>query len=155
MPTVSVCYSLESINALRPRHEGRNFADDILWSIFFNGNVRISIKISMPFVPKSQINNMPALFQIMAWQRTGDKPLYEPMLVDLPTLSEYRPRIGCWLYRVLCLSWDSSESTPKRVCYKTKHMNSVHKCSGQFSVCQNALPRVIWYVFNKIKDLFC
>ena len=31
------------------------------------------------------INNIPALVQIMAWRRPGDKPLFEPMVVSLLT----------------------------------------------------------------------
>ena len=34
-------------------------------------------------VPKGPINNIPALVQIMAWCRPGDKPLSEPMMVCL------------------------------------------------------------------------
>ena len=41
---------------------------------FFELNTGISIKISLKFVP---INNIWALFQIMAWRRPGDKPLSE------------------------------------------------------------------------------
>ena len=52
--------------------------------IFLNENVRISIKISQKFAPKGPINNIPALVQIMAWRRPGDKPLSEPMVVKLP-----------------------------------------------------------------------
>ena len=44
--------------------------------IFFNENVLISIKISPKFVPMGPINNIPALVQIMAWRRSGDKPLF-------------------------------------------------------------------------------
>ena len=40
---------------------GRQFADNIFKCIFFNENVRISIKISLKFVPKGPINNIPAL----------------------------------------------------------------------------------------------
>ena len=61
-----------------------NYADDIFKRIFFNKNVWISIKISLKFVPKDPINNIPALVQIMAWRRSGDKPLSEPMMVSLP-----------------------------------------------------------------------
>ena len=50
-----------------------------------NENVRISINISLKFVPKGLINNIPALVQIMAWRRPGDKPLSEPMMVSLLT----------------------------------------------------------------------
>ena len=60
---------LKGVNALRPRQNGRLFADDIFKCIFFNENVWIPIKISMKFVPKGPINNIPALVQIMAWRR--------------------------------------------------------------------------------------
>ena len=39
--------------------------------IFFNENVWISIKISLKYVPKGPINNIPPLVQIMAWYRPG------------------------------------------------------------------------------------
>ena len=73
------------LNTLRPRRNEQHFADDIFKRIFFNENVWISIKISLKFVPKGPINNIPALVQIMAWRRPGDKPLSEPMMVRLPT----------------------------------------------------------------------
>ena len=73
------------INALRPRQNGRRFADDTFKRIFLNENVRITIKISLKFVLKGTINNIPALVQIMAWRRLGDKPLSEPMVVNLLT----------------------------------------------------------------------
>ena len=71
--------------ALRPRQNGRHFADDTFKHIFLNENVRISIKISLKFVPKVPIDNIPALVQIMAWRRPGDKPLSEPIMVSLLT----------------------------------------------------------------------
>ena len=63
------------INTLRTRQNGRHFADDIFKSIFLNENIWIPIKISLKFVPKDPINHIPALAQIMAWRRPGDKPL--------------------------------------------------------------------------------
>ena len=71
------------VNTLRPRQNGRRFTDDTFKRILLNGNVRISIKISLKFVPKGPINNIPALVQIMAWRRSGNKPLSEPMMVSL------------------------------------------------------------------------
>ena len=56
--------------------------DDIFKCIFVNENDRIPIQISLEFGPRSPIDNMPALFQVMAWHRTGDKPLPEPMLTQ-------------------------------------------------------------------------
>ena len=73
------------INTLRPRQNGRHFPDDIFKCIFINENVWISIKISLKFIPKGRINNIPALVQIMAWRRPGDKPLSEPTMVSLLT----------------------------------------------------------------------
>ena len=49
------------VNTLKPRQNGRHFADDILKCIFFNENVWIPIEISLKFVPKGPINNIPAL----------------------------------------------------------------------------------------------
>ena len=74
-----------TINTLRPRQNGRHFADDTFKRIFLNENVIISIKISLKFVPKGPINTIPALVQIMAWRRPGDKPLSEAMMVSLLT----------------------------------------------------------------------
>ena len=56
---------MPSFNTLRPGQNGRRFADDTLKCIFLNENVRISINISLKFVPKGPINKIPALFQIM------------------------------------------------------------------------------------------
>ena len=71
------------INKLRPRHNGRHFADVIFKCIFLNENVWIPIKISLKFVPKGPINYIPALVQIMAWRWPDDKPLSETMMVRL------------------------------------------------------------------------
>ena len=73
------------VNTLRPRQNGRHFADDIFQCIFLNENVLISIKNSLKFIPKGPINNIPTLVQIMAWRRPGDKPLSEPMMDSLLT----------------------------------------------------------------------
>ena len=72
------------INTLRPKQHGRHFADDIFKCVLLNENVWMSIKISLTFVPKDLVNNIPALVQIMAWRRPGDKPLSEATMVRLP-----------------------------------------------------------------------
>ena len=83
------CWSIENIvNTLRPRLDGRHFADDIFNCILLNENVWISIKISLKFVSNGPTNNILALVQIMAWRRPGDKPLSEPVVVSL--------RMGRW-----------------------------------------------------------
>ena len=63
---------------LRPIQDGRHFADDIFKCIFLNENTWISGNISLKFVPKGQINNIPALVR-----QAGDKLLSEPIIVSL------------------------------------------------------------------------
>ena len=68
-------------------HWGRDKMADIFQTTFSNAYscliMYIWIKISLKFVPKVRINNIPALVQIMAWCRIGHKPLSEPMMVNL------------------------------------------------------------------------
>ena len=73
------------VNTLRPRQDGRHFADDIFTCIFDNENCCFYIKFSLKYVRKGPIDNNPALVQIMAWRRSGDKSLSEPMMISLPT----------------------------------------------------------------------
>ena len=70
-----------ALNTLRPRQNGRRFADDTFKRIFLNENAWISLRISQKFVPKVQINDISALVKIMDWCRPGNKPLSESWLV--------------------------------------------------------------------------
>ena len=73
------CYRLWTgrilFNTLRLRQNGRHFPDNIFKCIFWDENVRISIDISIIFVPKGPINNIPSLAQT----RPGAKPFSESM----------------------------------------------------------------------------
>ena len=60
------------------------FVDDIFRCIFMNEKFCISIRISLKFVRNGPFDNKLALVQVMAWRRTGDKPLPEPMLTQFP-----------------------------------------------------------------------
>ena len=77
-----MCY--ESVHILRQRQNGCHFADSTFTHIFLNENVRITIKISLKFVPKGPINDIPVLVQIVAWCRPGNKPLSGPMVIRSP-----------------------------------------------------------------------
>ena len=57
-------------------------ADDIFKCIFLNENDRIPIQISLKFIPRSPLDNKPALVQVMAWSRIGDKPSPELMMIQ-------------------------------------------------------------------------
>ena len=70
------------LNSSLPEQNGCHFADDISKCISMNEKFCISIQISLKFVPKGLINNIPTLVQIMAWRPSGDKPLSEPMLTQ-------------------------------------------------------------------------
>ena len=71
------------INTFRPVQNGCLFIDNIFKCIVLNENVWILIGISLKFVPRGPINNIPALVQIMAWRLPGDKPLSEPLMLSL------------------------------------------------------------------------
>ena len=68
-----------------PTQNGRYFADGIIKCIFLNWYALMLIINSLKFILKCPINNFPALVQIMAWRRPGDKPLSEPMMIILLT----------------------------------------------------------------------
>ena len=55
-----IIYYLQGVefNTLKPRQNGRHFADDTFRLIFLNLNVKILTKISLKFVPKGPINNI-------------------------------------------------------------------------------------------------
>ena len=56
-------------NTLRPKQNVCHFQDDIFKCIILNENVWISMKISLKFVPRGQIKNIPSLVKIMPWRR--------------------------------------------------------------------------------------
>ena len=82
----------------------RHFQVHFLW---------IPIEISLKLVPKDLINNIPALVQIMAWCRPGDKPSYESMMVDLMThVCVTRPQWVNWPDDVIQIGFrDSTKSS--------------------------------------------
>ena len=63
------------------RQNGRSFPDDIFKCIFLNENVWILIKISLKFVPKGPINNIPTLAQWVKQKLQEDTP--ETMRMDI------------------------------------------------------------------------
>ena len=71
------------INTLQPRQNSHIFPDDISKRIFLNENLLIVIPISLKFVRRVPVNGKPALVQIVASRRTGDKPSSKPMMVYL------------------------------------------------------------------------
>ena len=50
---------------------------------FMDEKFYILLWISLNFVPYGPIDNMWALVQVMAWRQTGNRPLLEPMLIQV------------------------------------------------------------------------
>ena len=94
-------FKFKYFNTLRPRQNGPHFEDNIFKCIFLNENIWMLIEISLKFVPKGQINDIPTLVQIMAWCRPGGKPLSEPMMTRSPThICVTRPQ---WVNTMACI----------------------------------------------------
>ena len=72
--------SSHGINTLGLRQNSHHFRVNIFKCIFLNENVRISIEISLKFVPKGPINNIVGLFQIMTALTRGKAIISEPMM---------------------------------------------------------------------------
>ena len=67
---------------LPPWTKCRPFGDDVFKCIFLNENVWILIKISLKFDAMGLVDNKWALVQEMAWRRSCDESLSEPMLTQ-------------------------------------------------------------------------
>ena len=111
-------FETPQINSSRLGRNRRHFADDTFKHIFLNENVRIFIKTWLKFVPKGPKNNIPALVQVMAWCRPGNKPSSEPMMVSLMTLiCVTRPQ---WVNLSKC--WWSGLYTEPKLCAHSYHL---------------------------------
>ena len=59
-----------------------NVADGIFKCIFINEKFCTLIRMPLKFVAQGPFDNNPALVQVMAWHRLGNKPLSESMLTQ-------------------------------------------------------------------------
>ena len=91
------------VNILRPRQNGRHFADKIFKCTFVNENVWIPIQISLKFVLKCPIDNIPALVQMMAWCQPGEKHYWsrKPLIIG----AWYCEAKGHYLNQCWPISW--------------------------------------------------
>ena len=110
----SHCANLQQICLKHWRISQKNFSNTFSWMKIYE----FWLRFHRGCVPMGPINTIPALFQIMAWRRPGDKPLYEQILLSLPThICVTRPQ---WEKSVLshkdhgCLGFRVSISLPKQ-----------------------------------------
>ena len=101
-------FQRDILNSSPPGQNGRLFAENIFRCIFMNEKFYILIKISLKFVPKGPIDNNPALVQIMAWRRIGDKPLSEQILTRFTDAYTRGRWVNCnsHLVSYLTSSWE-------------------------------------------------
>ena len=68
-------------------------ADDSFKCIFLNQTDKIPIQISLKFVPRNPIDNIPALVQVMAWRRIA--PIFE-QVIAVKMILHRRLRVRLW-----------------------------------------------------------
>ena len=96
------------------------------------------------------IDNMAALVQIMAWHRTCDKPLSEPMSVCCTdALVQYRPK-QYWKGNFIILAQFSSLAAPK-----VAILMSLHRGHFQISTIMTNLKINNKSLLNKIAQRLC
>ena len=69
------------INTPKHKHNGQLFADDIIKFISLTEFLYFDSTFT-EVCSWGQSDNKPALVQVMAWNRTGDKPLPEPIMTQ-------------------------------------------------------------------------
>ena len=69
----------EGLNSSPPGQNGRHIG------IFLNETDKIPIQISLKLITRRPTDNESALVRLMAWRRTGGKPLPEPRMTQLLT----------------------------------------------------------------------
>ena len=69
------------INTFGWRKSWHQSADEILKCFFINEKYHIFIQISLRFIPKGPINNMPSMVQIMPWRHSDDNQLSDDSVV--------------------------------------------------------------------------
>ena len=62
-------------------HYDPDFAHDIFKCFYLNEYFWSSTNIALNSIPNGQINNTPALVQMMSWRRPSGKPLSESLLL--------------------------------------------------------------------------
>ena len=97
------------------------------------------------FDPKGPINNIPALVQMMAWCRSGDKPLSEPTLVNLLAVGATRVTRPQW-----CKEFYISYLRVCSTSYRTNHTFSIKtgKATLGSMTCRNDFTCSIPYTLS-------
>ena len=71
-------------------------------------------KTSLKYIPNGPVNNYSSLVEMMAWRRSGDKPLSQPMIVYLT---------GGYRRHSASMSFKSARICPKHIFYNWQHIS--------------------------------
>ena len=130
-----------------PRLNGHN----TFICIFVNEKFCILVKISLKFVPTGPIDDNPALVQIMAWRRIGNKPLSEPMLTRFTDTDICGIR-GRWVNINPCLNtfWPIVNWNPRdKINWNLNQNTNIFFQGNLFEYC---LPWISMFVHNALLD---
>ena len=103
-----------------------------------NENVWISIKISLKFVPKGPINNIPALVQMIAWRQPGENNMYVRPVNIFPNFLHWFS-VGCDCS--VMLYFNSSWAGPQLKL-------AVMSCAKSYCYCYDMDFHWIWIVMK-------
>ena len=133
LPTHRTAFNIEAETIWTPFRRRLFHVHFLQWKLWYFDWIFTEICSQGP------IDNNPALVQIMAWRRSVDKPLSEPMMVTLPThICVARPQWvnGCNAVCTLCnmvwVNWNIQELK--------KFHYGVYWCTGAFLVLSHLQP---------------
>ena len=111
----------------------------------FNENDRICITISLNLSPGGPFDNLPTLVRIVAWCRSGNTPLFEPLWCN-SRMQTYITRSHwvkalCLIYTVSSLSVSTKLSTKQRLLLFWPRMYM--------------LERILWFSHSRWKKGIC
>ena len=147
-------------------HWGRDTIDAILQTTFSNAiswmkMLEFRLKFHWSLFLKGPINNTPALGQIMAWRRPGEKPLSEPMMVILLThICVTRPQ---WVKLILLMHNSSfyikiifwgMRILIRKIRWSWDQVESYVWFSSAFGSCTYP-PFFHWFIFRVIGRFWC
>ena len=87
-------------NTFRWRQNDHKFPGGI-FKYIFNRSIYISFKISLKFVPKCLINNIPAVVQIMAWHWPGNNHYLNHWWLDYRHIYVWLS-LNEWMQKLIC-----------------------------------------------------
>ena len=125
-----VLSSLKGNNTLRSEWNGWYFAEDIFTCCFLNGNFIFCVKLLISF--ESLIDNKSTRVHLMACRQTDDKPLNEPMLMQLT---------GAYVWNQILTHWPLGDV----VILKVESPNTHYRLSSLVKLLGMRATKHLWW----------